>query len=69
MFVSPAGNGESAAAGCMAARAQARARPEGLERSGRAKWKHGLYSSEAKAARQDARQSIRLLRRLLTLGF
>jgi hypothetical protein len=38
--------------------------PEGLERSRRAKLKHGVYSE----ARRDARQSIRLLRRLLALG-
>jgi hypothetical protein len=43
--------------------------PEGLERARRSRWKHGYYSADAKAARQDARQSIRLLRRLLALGF
>jgi hypothetical protein len=42
--------------------------PEGLERSRRAKWKHGYYSAEARFARHEARKSIRLLRRLLALG-
>src|SRR5688572_18786118 len=41
--------------------------PEGLERSRKANWKHGYYTAEEKAARRDARQSIRLLRRLLAL--
>jgi hypothetical protein len=38
--------------------------PEGLERSRRANWKHGYYSAEAKAARREARKSVRLFRRL-----
>jgi hypothetical protein len=42
--------------------------PEGLERSRRANWKHGYYSAEAKAARREARDSLRLLRHLLALG-
>src|SRR5215207_2387960 len=42
--------------------------PEGLERARRSRWKHGYYSAESKAARRGARQSIRLLRRLLALG-
>jgi hypothetical protein len=43
--------------------------PEGLERSRRANWKHGYYSAETKAASRDARESMRLLRRLLALSF
>src|SRR5918998_3570649 len=35
---------------------------EGLERSRRARWRHGYYSAEAKAERREARAAIRLLR-------
>jgi hypothetical protein len=38
---------------------------EGLASSRRAKWKHGHYSADAKAARSEARQTVRLLRKLL----
>ena len=38
---------------------------EGLERSRKARWRHGHYSAEAKAERQEARAAIRLLRELL----
>jgi hypothetical protein len=33
--------------------------PEGLERSRRARWKHGLYSAEAKAEARFFRQRIK----------
>jgi hypothetical protein len=32
--------------------------PEGLARSRRARWKHGLYSAEAKAEARSFRQRI-----------
>ena len=38
---------------------------EGLARSRRANWKHGHYSADAKAARREARETVRLLRKLL----
>jgi hypothetical protein len=38
---------------------------EGLERSRRARWRHGHYSAEAKAERHEARAAIRLLHKLL----
>ena len=42
--------------------------PEGLARSRRARWKHGLYSAAVKAERQHVRQllrdSLELLKRL-----
>ena len=38
---------------------------EGLERSRKARWRHGHYSAEAKAEREEARAAIRLLRELL----
>jgi hypothetical protein len=38
---------------------------EGLERSRRARWKHGHYSAEAKAERARARLELHLLRELL----
>jgi hypothetical protein len=41
--------------------------PEGLERAREARWKHGFYSAEAKAARREARESLKLLRTLLAL--
>lgn len=40
---------------------------EGLERSRRANWKHGLYSAEARTERKRARQSIRRGRVLLAI--
>lgn len=33
--------------------------PQGLARSRRARWKHGLYSAEAEAQREQTRQLIR----------
>jgi hypothetical protein len=33
--------------------------PEGLERSQRANWKHGLYSAKAKAERRSLRQLLK----------
>jgi hypothetical protein len=42
--------------------------PEGLERSKRARWKHGYYSREAKAERLRVRAAILALRYLRTLG-
>jgi hypothetical protein len=39
--------------------------PEGLERSRKARWQHGHYTAAAKAARAEARASMRLLRWLL----
>jgi hypothetical protein len=45
--------------------------PEGLERSRRANWKHGLYSAKAKAAQRSLRQLLEdsgdLLRRFRSL--
>jgi hypothetical protein len=38
---------------------------EGLERSRKANWRHGLYSEEAKARRREARVAIRFLRQIL----
>jgi hypothetical protein len=38
---------------------------ERLARSRRANWKHGHYSADAKAARSEARETVRLLRKLL----
>jgi hypothetical protein len=40
--------------------------PEGLERSRKANWKHGYYSREAIAQRQEARATMRMMRALLT---
>jgi hypothetical protein len=42
--------------------------PEGLERVRKARWKHGHYSKEAKAARREGREAMRSLRRLLALS-
>ena len=39
--------------------------PEGLERSRRARWQHGLYSAEARAIRQEARALLRALHQML----
>ncbi len=39
---------------------------EGLERSRKANWKHGLYSAAAKAERREARAAIRLVRHLIS---
>jgi hypothetical protein len=39
--------------------------PEGLDRARRARWKHGYYSAEAKAARAEGRQTLRELRALM----
>ena len=36
--------------------------PEGLERSRKANWKHGYYSADAKAERQEARVVASVLR-------
>jgi hypothetical protein len=47
-----------------AARARDHARPEGLERSRRANWKHGYFSREAKAGRSRVRAAILALRYL-----
>src|SRR5687768_14119947 len=41
---------------------------EGLERSRKANWKHGFYSSAAVAERRSARAQLRLLRLLLGQG-
>ena len=38
---------------------------EGLERSRKARWKHGHYSAEAKAARVQARSDVLMLHDLL----
>jgi hypothetical protein len=38
---------------------------EGLERSRKARWRHGHDSAEAKAERREARASVRFLRELL----
>ena len=38
---------------------------EGLERSRRARWRHGYYSAQAKAARREARREFRKLRSML----
>ena len=38
---------------------------EGLERSRKARWRHGHYSAEAMAERREARASVRFLRELL----
>jgi hypothetical protein len=42
--------------------------PEGLERSKRARWKHGYYSREAKAERSRVRAGMLALRYLRMLG-
>jgi hypothetical protein len=42
--------------------------PEGLERARKARWKHGHCSAEAKAARREAREAVRSLRRLLAFS-
>src|SRR5271170_3116341 len=39
--------------------------PEGLQRSRRSRWKHGLYSSEARAEQKRVRELIRQSRDLL----
>ena len=39
--------------------------PEGLERSRRARFVHGYYTAEAKAARAEARRTMRELQLLL----
>jgi hypothetical protein len=39
---------------------------EGLARSKRARWKHGLYSAEARAEQQRARELLRQSRELLS---
>jgi hypothetical protein len=39
--------------------------PEGLERSRKARWKHGLRSAQAIAQRRSAMTACRLLRRLI----
>ena len=39
--------------------------PEGLERARRARWKHGLYSAQAKAARRLACEHLRVARAVL----
>ena len=36
--------------------------PEGLERSRRARWKHGRYSREAKTERQRLRAAVLVIR-------
>jgi hypothetical protein len=41
--------------------------PEGLERSRRARLRHGHFSAEAIAARRRAREDLRILRELLKL--
>jgi hypothetical protein len=41
------------------------AHPEGLERSRRARLVHGYYTAEAKAARAEARRTMRTLQLLL----
>jgi hypothetical protein len=40
-------------------------KPEGLERSRRANWKHGYYSAKAKQERREARNEMSTLRELL----
>jgi len=42
--------------------------PEGLERSKRARWKHGYYSREAKVERSRVQAGILALRYLCMLG-
>ncbi|MGO9444090.1 MAG: HGGxSTG domain-containing protein [Thiobacillaceae bacterium] len=39
--------------------------PEGLARSRRSRWKHGLYSSESKAEQERVRELVRQSRELL----
>ena len=39
--------------------------PDGLERSRRSNWKHGYYSAEAKATRQEGRVLLQAIRQLL----
>jgi hypothetical protein len=38
---------------------------EGLERSRKARWRHGHYSAQAKGERREARVAVQLLRKLL----
>jgi hypothetical protein len=40
--------------------------PEGLERSRKARWRHGYYSAEAKAERQQAHRELQQLRQLVS---
>jgi hypothetical protein len=42
--------------------------PEGLERSKRARWKHGYYSREARAERSRVRAAMLALRNLRMLA-
>jgi hypothetical protein len=42
--------------------------PEGLERSRKARWQHGLHSADAKAARAQGRQAVRELRELVAMA-
>jgi hypothetical protein len=39
---------------------------EGLERSRKARWRHGYYSADAKAERQQARRDLDQLRQLVS---
>ena len=39
--------------------------PEGLERSRKARWRHGYYSAEAKATRRESRALIQALRYMI----
>ena len=41
---------------------------KGLKRSRRARWKHGRYSAEARAARKEVRLLKQLLRRIELAG-
>ncbi len=44
--------------------------PEGLERSRKARWKHGHFSAEARNERRQIREDLRLCRDLLrSIGF
>src|SRR6516162_9982493 len=43
--------------------------PEGLERSKRARWKHGYYSREAKVERSRVRAALLALRYLRIMAF
>jgi hypothetical protein len=38
---------------------------EGLERSRRSNWKHGLYSAEAKSRRRETRHLLHLMQELI----
>jgi hypothetical protein len=42
--------------------------PEGLERCRRSSWKHGHYSTEAKAVRRKARLHLKALWRLIAVA-